>query len=337
MTEAPAAVRDLVAVRDLKDLPKAHLHIHHEAAIRPETLAEMGAAEGVDVSVPDHFDDFSDFSQTYRGMLQVLSIKENLFRLIEESIEDCARDGVAYAEFGASPHFYVDTFGSTELALDAMIEKAREYGAKWGVEVGYMITADRVESPDEAVTYAKTVAPYAGRGVVSFGLANDERGHPAAQFEEAFRIAKEAGLLATPHAGELAGPDEILSALDVLGADRILHGATAVQSDELVARLAQDGTCLDLCPTSNLLLGVVPTLEAHPLKTLLDAGVRCSINADDPVLFGPGILEEYQLCRDVLGLSDEELAACALSSIECSGASEVVKQKAVAGIAAWLA
>lgn len=324
-------------VRDLTALPKAHLHIHHEAAIRATTLAEMGAAEGVDVSVPAEFDDFSAFSQTYRGMLQVLSIKENLFRLIDESIEDCAREGIVYAEFGASPHFYVDTFGSTELALDAMIARAREAGERWGVEVGYMVTVDRTESVETATAYAKIAAAYAGRGVVSLGLANDERGHPAEQFHEAFAIAKEAGLLSTPHAGELAGPEQVEKAVDALQADRILHGVTAIQSDALTARLAAEGICLDVCPTSNLLLGVIPEIDAHPLKQLLEAGVRCSINADDPVLFGPGLLSEYELCRSVLRLTDEEIAACALSSIECSGASDAVKQKAVAGIAAWLA
>lgn len=325
------------AVRDLKALPKAHLHIHHEAAIRPSTLKEMGEKHGVDVSVPEEFDDFSEFSQTYRGMLQVLSIKENLFRLIDESIEDCALEGVVYAEFGASPHFYADTFGSTELALDAMIEKARESGERWGVEIGYMVTVDRTESVETATAYARIAAAYAGRGVVSLGLANDERGHPAEQFEEAFRIAKDAGLLSTPHAGELAGPEQIEKALDVLQADRVLHGVTAIQSPDLVARLAADGICLDVCPTSNLLLDVIPEIDAHPLKPLLEAGVRCSINADDPVLFGPGILSEYELCRSVLRLTDEEIAACALSSIECSGASAELKAKAVAGIAAWLA
>ncbi|MCU1528501.1 MAG: hypothetical protein JWP75_2264 [Frondihabitans sp.] len=324
-------------VRDLKTLPKGHLHIHHEAAIRPSTLAEMGAAMDVDVSLPAEFDDFSAFSQTYRGMLRVLSVEENLFRLIDESIEDCAREGVVYAEFGTSPHFYVDTFGSTELALDAMIEQARASGERWGVEVGYMVTVDRTESVETATAYARIAAAYAGRGVVSLGLANDERGFPAERFEEAFRIAKDAGLLSTPHAGELAGPDQIEQALDVLNADRILHGATAVQSAALVQRLAAEGVCLDMCPTSNLLLDVIPEMDAHPLKPLLDAGVRCSINADDPVLFGPGILSEYELCRSVLRLSDDELAACARSSIECSGASEALKASAVAGIAEWLA
>lgn len=335
MTDTALAT-DTTPVRDLAALPKGHLHIHWEAAIRRSTLDEMGAAAGLVIDIPTEFDDFSSFSATYRSMLQVLSDPANLARQIDETVEDCAREGVVYAEFGASPHFYADTFGSTEKALDEIIRLGAASGEKWGVEVGLMITLDRTESVETAVDYARIAAAYAGRGVVSIGLANDERGYPAAQFAEAFAIGKAAGLLSTPHAGELAGPDEVRSAIEALGADRILHGVTSVQDPALLAELAAKGICLDVCPTSNDLLGVVPTLGEHPLTVLLDAGVRCSINADDPVLFGPGILDEYETSRRVLGLSDEQLAACARSSIECSGASASLKASALAGIDAWL-
>ncbi|ROS48450.1 adenosine deaminase [Frigoribacterium sp. PhB24] len=324
-------------VRDLRTLPKGHLHLHMEAAIRPDSLADMASASGVVVPMPTSFGDFSEFSATYQGMLVVLAERENLFRLIDEAVEDCALDGVAYVEFGASPQFYVATFGSLDASLRAMLAACAESGERWGVEVGLMITVDRTENVEAANELAHLAAAYADRGVVSLGLANDERGNPAARYEEAFRIAKHAGLLSTPHAGELAGPDQIEEALDVLGADRVLHGVTAVHSETLMARLAAEGVCLDVCLTSNVLLSVIPTIEDHPLKRLLEAGVRCSINADDPILFGPGVLAEYELARTTLGLSDEQLAACALSSIECSGASEELKGRVADEIAAWLA
>ncbi|GAA0992948.1 adenosine deaminase [Subtercola frigoramans] len=329
-----------LAVRDLTALPKGHLHLHMEAAIRPETLQQMSDELGVVVPMPDlsvTYSDFTEFSTTYRGLLAVLSKAENLFRLIDESVEDAAREGVVYVEFGVSPHFYVETFGSTEAALQIMLDKAAEAGAKWGVEIGFMITVDRTESVEDANAYAEIAAAFAGRGVVSLGLANDERGYPAGRFEEAFAIGKAAGLLSTPHAGELAGPDQVLEAVEVLKADRILHGVTSVQDAALLERLAADGICLDVCPTSNLLLEVVPNIDAHPLLVLLNAGVRCSINADDPILFGPNILSEYELCRAVLGLTDAQLADCAWSSIECGGGSAEMKAKAKTGIDAWLA
>ncbi|TIH40184.1 adenosine deaminase [Subtercola vilae] len=324
-------------MRDLALLPKGHLHLHMEAAIRPATLTDM--SEAMDIVVPMHsvFTDFTEFSDTYRGILAVLSNPENLARLIDEAVEDAAREGVVYIEFGASPHFYAGVYGSTELALEAMIELCRASAEKWGVEIGLMITVDRIESIEVGVAYAKVAAAFAGRGVVSLGLANDERGHPGAPYAEAFSIAKKAGLLSTPHAGELVGPVEVWSALDDLHADRVLHGVTSALDPALMARLAADGICLDVCPTSNVLLSVVPEIGAHPLKVLLEAGVRCSINADDPILFGPDILAEYELCRTVLGLSDEQLAACAWSSIECGAGSAGLKSAAKIAIDAWLA
>ncbi|MEF2975878.1 adenosine deaminase [Subtercola sp. YIM 133946] len=338
MTDTATETR--TSTRDLALLPKGHLHLHMEAAIRAETLKEMGATAGIEIPMPDlstTYSDFSVFSQTYRSMLAVLTTPSNLFRLIDEAVEDAAREGVVYVEFGASPHFYIDAFGSVEDALQMLIDKCAEAGSKYGVEIGLMITVDRTESVETADAYAAVAAAFAGRGVVSLGLANDERGYPAENFEEAFAIGRAAGLLSTPHAGELAGPGQVWKAVEVLHADRILHGVTSVQDPELLERLAADGICLDVCPTSNLLLSVVDDLDSHPLRVLLEAGVRCSINADDPVLFGPNILAEYELSRTVLGLSDEQLAACAWSSIECGGGSAELKARSKVAIDAWLA
>jgi adenosine deaminase len=143
--------------------------------------------------------------------------------------------------------------------------------------------------------------------------------------------------LSTPHAGELAGPDSVRGALDALGADRIQHGVRAVEDPDLVKRLADENICCDVCPTSNVLLSVCASIGEHPLGALLDAGVPCSVNADDPLLFGPHLLEEYELCRNQLGFDDERMAAIALTSIDHSGAPEDLKQQARPAIAEWLA
>ncbi|MFC8431895.1 hypothetical protein [Streptomyces sp. NPDC057253] len=148
-------------------------------------------------------------------------------------------------------------------------------------------------------------------------------------FAEAFTIARDAGLISAPHAGELAGPASVRSALDALGAQRIAHGIRAVDDPSLLARLAAQGVVLDVCPTSNVALGVVESLSAHPLPKLLHAGVRCTLNADDPLLFGPGLLEEYATARTTLALTDHQLAAIARTSIESSGAPRTLAEKAI--------
>jgi adenosine deaminase len=231
-----------------------------------------------------------------------------------------------------------ERLGPDEEILAIAIDEATEAGATRGVGLGVLIASDRTLDPSDAVVQAELAASFAGRGVTSFGLHNDEGlpGTEPGRFTRAFDIARQAGLLSCPHAGELAGPESVRGALDALGADRIQHGVRAVEDTALVERLAADGVCLDVCPTSNCMLSVVPSIEEHPLPALLDAGVRCSINADDPLLFGPGLLEEYELCRNRLGLTDDQLAFVARCSIEASAAPPALKASAGRGIDAWL-
>ena len=172
--------------------------------------------------------------------------------------------------------------------------------------------------------------------MVSFGLANDEAIGPPEPYAEAFAIAKEAGLLSTPHAGELAGPASVRGALDTLDPDRLQHGVRAIEDPELVKRLADSDIVLDVCPTSNLLLSVYPSLAEHPLPQLLDAGIQCSLNGDDPLLFGPGLLAEYELVRTEMGLDDSAMATIARASIDGSGAPDELKSSARRGIDDWL-
>ncbi|MFT4211542.1 MAG: adenosine deaminase [Microbacterium sp.] len=325
-----------MTARELATLPKGHLHIHLEAAMRPTTLTRLAAERGVALPATTGFTDFRAFAEMYQGLLAVLSAPENLALLIDEAVADAAADGVVYIEFGVSPQYHAAAFGSVAAALDAHLAAARAAGQAHGVEVGLMVTVDRTLGAEAARELAGLAASRAGRGVVSLGLANEERGHPAAEFAEAFAIAKAAGLQSAPHAGELAGADSVREAIEALDADRILHGVRAIEDPELLLLLAERGICLDVCPTSNVLLAVVPDLSAHPLPQLLAAGVRCSINADDPILFGPGILDEYVVARERIGLTDAQLADCARSSIESTLASAATKERARAGIDAWL-
>jgi adenosine deaminase len=135
----------------------------------------------------------------------------------------------------------------------------------------------------------------------------------------------------------LEGPHHVVEAIDLLGADRIQHGVRSVEQGGLVERLAELGICLDVCPTSNVMLSVVPSLDAHPLPALIAAGVQCSVNADDPLLFGPSLLDEYELCRKEFGFDDATMAGIARTSIAAGGAPDTVKLDALAGVDAWLA
>jgi adenosine deaminase len=324
--------------RDLALLPKGHLHLHFEASIRPLTLRDL--ASEADEAVPSWVDfaDFKDFEAAYGEVRDLIRQPAHLERIMTELADDAEADGVVYVEVTLAPVMHAHLFGGDSAAvLDFLLAAAKREEERTGVVIRAMIASARTLSVEQAVEDAQLAAAYAGRGVVSYGLHADERGFPAAPFLEAFAIARDAGLLITPHAGELVGPESVREAVEVLHADRILHGVRVIEDRELTAEVARLGVCLDVCPSSNVVLHVVPDLEHHPLPALLAAGVTCSINADDPVQFGPNVLEEYELSRERLGLTDEQLASCARASLTKSGAPEDVKTRALAAIDAWLA
>ena len=323
--------------RDLRALPKGHLHLHLEGSMRPSTLAELADTAGIPVPEIRGYGSFTAFSDTYVAACQVLLTPEDFARLVYEVVEDSVLDGAVWVE----PSFYAphhrNRFGADEEIVDMVLDALHAAGEQLGVGVGLMLAADRTVEPVVAVEQAGLAAARSERGIVSFGLANDEAIGPPEPYAEAFAIAKEAGLLSTPHAGELAGPESVWGALETLQPDRLQHGVRAIEDPELVKRLADSDIVLDVCPTSNLLLSVYPSLAEHPLPQLLDAGIQCSLNGDDPLLFGPVLLHEYELARTEMGLDDAALANVARASIDGSGAPDELKLSARQAIDDWLA
>jgi adenosine deaminase len=323
-------------VRDLARLPKAHLHLHLEGAMRPSTLTDLAAAAGVAVPPVRGYASFSEFGLQYRSASALIATEADLRRVVREVIDDAADDGALWVE----PHFYPPRYtgqlGTADEVLEIVMDEGQRAAEARGIGCGWIVSALRDFDPAQAVELAKLAARYAGSGVVSFGLAADEALFGPEPFAQAFGIARDAGLISAPHAGELAGPASVYGALDALGAQRICHGVRAIEDPALVERLATDGIVLDVCPTSNVMLAVVPSFDEHPLVRLLEAGVRCTLNGDDPLLFGPGLLAEYELVRNTMGLSDERLAQLARSSLVGSGAPVELVSDGVQLIEEWL-
>lgn len=331
------AGRPMIASPDLAHLPKAHLHIHLEGAMRLATLAQLADDRGLPVPPVRSFIGFGGFIEQYVAATQLLDTEQRLRRVVREVVEDAAADGVSWVEPAFYPPRYRQLTGSDQATIEIVLDEIEAAGNQLGVGCGLIVAADRTIDPGEAVALAKIAGRFAGRGVVGFGLGNDETGHPPEPFAEAFSIAVDAGLLAVPHGGELEGPASVASCLDACRAHRVMHGVRAAESPDLVARLADEGVCLDVCPSSNVALSVVPSIEEHPLPALIEAGVHCSLNADDPLLFGPGILDEYRLCRERLELDDHLLARVAGWSLDASAAPPELVAAGHAGIDAWLA
>jgi adenosine deaminase len=323
-------------VRDLAQLPKAHLHLHLEGAMRPSTLADLATAAGVSVPPVRGYTSFAEFGLQYRAASALILTEDDLRRVVREVVDDAADDGAVWIEPHFYPPRYMGELGTADEVLEIVLDEGLRAADRRGIGCGWIVSALRDFDPAQAMELAKLAARYADAGVVSFGLAADEALFPPEPFAEAFGIARDAGLISAPHAGELAGPASVYGALDALGARRICHGVRAIEDPALVERLAAEEVVLDVCPTSNVMLAVVPSFDEHPLVRLLDAGVRCTLNGDDPLLFGPGLLAEYELARTTMGLSDERLAQLARSSLVGSGAPPEFVDDGVERIEEWL-
>jgi adenosine deaminase len=333
--------------RPIAALPKTHLHVHFTGSMRHTTLVEL--ARRHNVHLPDalveewpprlHATDergWFRFQRLYDIARSVLKDEEDVRRLVRETAEDEAAEGSGWLEIQVDPSGYAARFDGltafTELVLDAV----RAASSATGVGIGVIIAANRTRHPLDARTLARLAVQYAGHGVVGFGLSNDERRGRAYDFDTAFRIAKRGGLLAAPHGGELLGPSSVRACLDALEADRIGHGVRSADDPALLATLAARGVTLEVCPSSNVGLGVFATPSEVPVREIFDAGVPIALGADDPLLFGSRLTRQYELAREVHGFTDTELAELARYSIRGSAAPSDAQKRLLDDVDTWL-
>jgi adenosine deaminase len=336
------------AKRDLRLLPKAHLHLHFTGSMRHTTLIELADWHGVrlpDALVEDWPPPLSAtdekgwfrFQRLYDVARSVLRSEADVRRLLLEAAEDEAAEGSRWLEIQVDPSGYSTRFGGITAFTDLVLDGARSATDATGVGIAVVVAANRTRHPLDARTLARLAAQYAGRGVVGFGLSNDERRGDVHAFAPAFRIAAAAGLLSVPHGGELRGPDSVRACLEFLGAQRLGHGIRASEDHDLLRRIVDTGVALEVCPASNIALGVYPDLSAVPLRQLVHSGARVALGADDPLLFGSRLLDQYEIARSVHGCTDNELADLARYSVECSAAPPAIRTRLTSGITAWLA
>ncbi len=335
-------------MRDLTALPKAHLHLHFTGSMRPATLLELAAKHGIPLPAaltsgrpPQlHATDekgWFRFQRLYDVARSCVRDEQDVRRLVLEAAQDDAREGSRWLELQVDPTSYAVHLGGLIPVLETVLDAARDASARTGTGMAVVVAASRIRHPLDARTLARLAARYADHGVVGFGLSNDERRGVTADFAPAFRIARRAGLASVPHGGELLGPVNVRQALDSLAPDRIGHGVRSVEDPGVLAEVVERGITLEVCPGSNVALGVYPDAAHVPLRRLLDAGARVALGADDPLLFGSRLLDQYVGAREHHGLDDAALADLARSSFAGSRAPREVRTQALADVDAWLA
>jgi adenosine deaminase len=303
-------------------IPKAELHVHLEGTAPPSLVRRL--ADRKQMKLPEGlfrdddtfaWRDFLDFLNTYDMAASVIRTAEDYRDVTYEYLAGCAREDAIYVELLASPG-HADLVGLTDAdhfgGIAAGIDEARR---DFGIESRIVAIVVRNHGVESAEAIARRLAEDRHPYVVGFNMGGDEAGYPPGPFVTAYQIAAASGLGCTVHAGEHAGAESVRGAL-TLPVTRISHGVRAIEDPELVAEIAERGTILEVCPTSNVATGVFPDYDSHPLGALRAAGVRTTLGSDDPPYFGCSIGSEYAVARERLGVGEEELLEMTRTAVE---------------------
>ncbi|SDI65537.1 adenosine deaminase [Lutimaribacter saemankumensis] len=324
-----------------RSFPKIELHLHHEGAAPPAFIRGLAQEKSVNLAgvfAEDGsyaFRDFAHFLQVYEAATSVLKTPDDYARLTLAVLEQSAEQGVIYCESFLSPDFCGGRdLGAWREYLAAIREAAARAEAQMGITLRGIVTCIRHFGPDKARETALCAAETAGDWIVGFGMGGDETRGKQGDFAWAFDCAREAGLKLTTHAGEFGGPASVAQALDDLRVDRIGHGVRAIEDPALVDRLAATGTVLEVCPLSNIALGLYPQMRAHPVERLRAAGVRVTINTDDPPFFHTSMTREFDALERAFDWDEgvfDQLVHNALDAAFCDDATRGKLAKRLAG------
>lgn len=307
----------------IRAMPKVELHVHLQGATRPETLLKLAQRNHVPLPANDvegmrewyTFRDFSHFIEIYDVICCCLQTPDDIELVMWEFIAGQAAQNIRYTEVTYTPTLRMPSSVQFE-ALD----KARKWGeANHGITVNIVIDIPRgLVSTEEYMQYADIAIEGMDHGVVAFGLGGPEAGNPPEDFIAAFDRARSAGLPGVPHAGEVVGPESIWGAMNSLHAVRIGHGVRCLEDPALVEELRVRQIPLEVCPTSNICLGVFPTIDTHPLPRLMEAGLYVTLNSDDPPMFNTTLTNELLIAAEVFGIDESGIGQLTLNALRAS-------------------
>ncbi len=327
---------------DVRALPKAELHLHLEGTLEPEMMFELADRNGVALPYPDVdavraayvFEDLQSFLDVYYAGCSVLRTEQDFHDLALAYARRAVADGVVHAEVFFDPQTHTARDVPLATVVEGLAAGLDAAERDLGLTSQLVLCFLRHLSADDATATYDAARPYLDR-ITAVGLDSSEVGHPPSKFADVFARARAEGLHAVAHAGEEGPPEYIVEALDVLGAERIDHGVRCLEDDALVARLVEEQMPLTVCPLSNVRLRVVPTLDAHPLRRMLDAGLAVSVHSDDPAYFGGYVGANLTETAAALGLDDAAVVRLAENSFRAAFVDDGTRRRHLDAVAAF--
>lgn len=322
-------------------LPKAELHLHLEGSFEPELMFAIARRNKVEIPYKSaeevraayRFSNLQDFLDIYYAGASVLLAEEDFYDLTHAYLARVAQDNVRHVEVFFDPQTHTARGVPFGTVIDGIVRALKSGEEEFGITWKLILSFLRHLSEEDAFVTFKQAQPYLGV-LAGVGLDSSEKGHPPSKFARVFAQARDAGLKLVAHAGEEGPPEYVWEALDVLKVDRIDHGNRSLEDKKLVQRLVESGMTLTVCPLSNLKLCVVNDLKQHPIKKMLDLGLRATVNSDDPAFFGGYVGDNFSAISEALALSRDDLITLAANSFKGSFLSDGEKQRHLTEIAA---
>lgn len=308
-------------------IKKVELHNHLEGTAPPALIQNiakrnhLSLREGLISADGSHFiwDDFASFLSVYEEASRVIQKPRDYYDITFDYLRQCAKEDVIYVEMMYSPVHAERATGIPSREHIAAIEQAIDDAYdQYEIVSRILTTAVRHYGVADCEKVALLAEKEPSKYVVGLGLGGDEVAYPPALFQKTYEIAKNAGLGLTAHAGEWTGPQGIKEALDFLQLTRLGHGVRAIEDPDLIKRLLAENIHLELCPSSNICLGLHNSYDDYPFKALYDLGLSVSLNSDDPPYFDCTVGSEYQIAQDTFGLTETDLKKVSLMAIEAA-------------------
>ena len=327
----------------IENMPKAELHLHIEGTFEPELMFEIAQRNGIELPYDDvealrkayNFSQLQDFLDIYYQGMNVLQTEQDFYDLTWAYLERIHAENVLHTEIFFDPQGHTSRGLAFETALNGIYSALQDGQQQLGISFGVIMCFLRHLDADDAMATLEQALLHKDK-IIGVGLDSSELGHPPEKFTAVFEKAKAEGFRIVAHAGEEGPPEYVYQALDLLKVERIDHGNRALEDGALTKRIAAEGLALTVCPLSNLKLCVVDDLKNHPIRKMLEAGLKATMNSDDPAYFGGYMNENFLQLTEALSLSKDEVVTLARNGFDAAFVSEDQKQAMIEKLDAYV-